>query len=372
VSFYAGRFASLLSIVLLSSTEMDAQGTGVHRLVQMEGRAPDEFLEIAALRILPGGDLLVADSKEELLYHLRPTSGERRVIGGKGSGPSEYRAAGALLALRADSTVLPDMANGRWHLIVGERIAETWPGDHPIVSRLGGRLIGADDLGRIYALRRLPSTYPAGPFHAESSVVVRFDRQAMRQDTVTRLRGRPMQPPSGAGAALMNPLAAQAFGIPMLVAEQAMVFPDGWVAVARLDPYRVDWHTPNGHTIRGDAIAVSPLQVTAAEKSAYQDRAQRDLGRPVRVSSSQPWPGVAHPIEDDALAAGPDGTVWIRLRSPGRDSTVTYQIIGRNGRLLREIAISRDSRVLGLVPGRAFVRTIDPDGLHRLEWYRLP
>lgn len=366
-----GQLVATCALVLHAFDALGAQQPPTLRLETPEGQAPHEYLEIAALRVLPNGELLVADARDERLFRFSPSTGERRPIGRKGSGPGEYLGALALVALRADTTVFPDMANGRWHLLVGERIVATWSAEHPWVARVRGGLTGADDRGHLYLRRRLSAATTIGPFRADSLALVRFSTETSREDTIVRLRSRPS---SGASsrAAQANPLAAQAFGIPMLVGEQALAYPDGWVATVRLNPYRVEWLSPSGTVVRGPSIPVQTIKVTEEEKAAFQEREQRDLGRPVRVSSSHPWPEEADPVEDAALVAAADGALWVRLRSPAKDSTVTYQVIGRDGRVRMQVVMPRDLRVLALSSGRAYVRTIDDDGYHRLEWYRIP
>jgi len=47
------------------------------------------------------------------------------------------------------------------------------------------------------------------------------------------------------------------------------LFPDGWIAIARLDPYLVEWRTPDGRTVRGTPLPSARVKVDDAEKRAY-------------------------------------------------------------------------------------------------------
>lgn len=348
-------------------------GHSVIRLEQFDGRSASDFLGISGFRQLPDGQLLIADGPAEKIVRLGAIGEDLGSIGRKGAGPNEYSSAIALFPLGADSTLFPDMANGRWHLLVGARIASTWTTEVPIVAKVRASLIGADTIGHLVVRRRLPGMYSnASGFPAESAAVIRVHRATLREDTLARLRGRPIQLPSGGGVAARNPLFSEAFGIPMLVPEQAITFLDGWVAVARLDPYRVDWYGPAGQSVRGAAIPHARVRVTAQERRAYEERLGRALSRSVRTSADHPWPTTADAFDADSHVAAPDGNVWIRLMTSATEDRTRYHVVNREGHLVAEVTLQSEATVLGFGDGRIFVRAIDSDGAHVLMWSAWP
>jgi hypothetical protein len=48
--------------------------------------------------------------------------------------------------------------------------------------------------------------------------------------------------------------------------EQAVMFADGWIGIARRDPYRVEWRAQDGQWLRGPAIPVPVVRVDEPEK----------------------------------------------------------------------------------------------------------
>lgn len=367
------RLTTLVSLAVLAGAPLaHAQQTPL-RIERFDGRSSVEFLAITGFRALSDGRVLVADAPGEQLTALDARGALLHVIGRIGSGPREYRSVDRLFGLARDSTILPDLGNGRWHLLVGAELVATWTVETPLVDRVRATLLGVDTVGGLVSRRRLRGYHAASKgFRAESAAVIRVDRRSLREDTLTLVRGRPVPGDAAAAGTPRNPLFAQAFGIPMLSSEQAIVFPDGWVAVARLDPYRVDWHPPEGEVRLGRPIPYNPVEVTPAERRAHERLLGRSLGRSVRSSPSQVWPREADAFGENALVAGPDGSLWVRLQSPAEQRISVYQIIDRRGTLVGEVHLNAETYVLGFAHGRLFASEVDEDGFHHLVWVTWP
>jgi hypothetical protein len=102
-------------------------------------------------------------------------------------------------------------------------------------------------------------------------------------------------------------------------ADEALPFADGWIAVVRMDPYRVEWRSPNGRWIRG-ALPFSVIRMDDKEKRAYMERQAAATGKPASSPGSiTDWPATVPPYRSPlVLLASPDGRVFIP-RLPSAD-----------------------------------------------------
>ncbi|MCC6929479.1 MAG: hypothetical protein IT359_10860 [Gemmatimonadaceae bacterium] len=151
---------------------------------------------------------------------------------------------------------------------------------------------------------------------------MRVARATGRVDTIARLRAAPgrierWSTPSGSTGMQVRERPALA------TSEVFAVARDGWLAVARLEPYRLDRRTPDGRWIRGEAIRDEPQRVTQADQDAFAERQTFLYGTPRRPAASYgTWPKLlppfvsfAEPIPGVAIAS-PDGFALIlRARS---------------------------------------------------------
>ncbi|HEY4320770.1 MAG TPA: hypothetical protein VGM77_06260 [Gemmatimonadales bacterium] len=122
--------------------------------------------------------------------------------------------------------------------------------------------------------------------------------------------------------------------------------PDGWLAVVRVNPYRVDWRSPSGSWTRGDSIAVPLIPMTEREKVAMM--ARNAFGpTPEPTSSIAKWPATVVPINSPQVFATPSHTVLV-LREPNADHPNSlYDEIDRSGHRLRSIELGAGERILG-------------------------
>ena len=96
--------------------------------------------------------------------------------------------------------------------------------------------------------------------------------------------------------------------------EQAILFPDGWVAVARMNSYRVDWIADRGRFQSGEPLAGSCAHPDSAAAAAF-----------VSVSPIMDAP---HP----ALFALGDGRLLVRRNESQLGAEVAYDVVDRSGR----------------------------------------
>jgi hypothetical protein len=339
----------------------------------------EEFSQVTAVRELADGRLLVADRLEGRIVLLDPVSRRVTPIGRRGRGPGEYSAVGGLYALRGDSTLLTDPTTRRWHIVSGDRIVNVPV--TPIASQFGSALGGIDSLGRVLGVVgfRVSSTVPVMRDRADSLLVLRLDRATQRVDTIARIRG---QGPQAAATSRMG-VGAPAVASPYTSEDLAVVFADGWVAVAYTSPYRVDWRMPAGRWVRGAPLPFTGRNLNDREKCAvYLQLADRAYGNcgPAMVRQ---WPGVLPPFLpwtrrgqtaplSPTVLAIPDGRLLIR-RAPSPNSTATmYDIVDRRGALVGVLALPSREAVIGFGVRSVYVLATDSDGIQSLRRHPWP
>ena len=175
-----------------------------------------------------------------------------------------------------------DGATRRWLLFSGPTIVGTLAADNPFLRAIKSQARGSDQRGNVWGLS---SSRPAideqhvksgtttlGP--ADSDYVVRANRGTGKIDTLIQVRLAVSQQTLMANAK-GELTSVNIIRPPLSVSEEAAMFLDGWVAVARLGPYRVDWISPNGRMTLGRPLPFTPIKSTKAEKAAFFERQRR-------------------------------------------------------------------------------------------------
>lgn len=357
--------------LLIVAAPLAAQEAPTITLRPATATAEREFTKITGVRELADGTVLVADQRETTLVALDFALQTARQIGRAGRGPREYDHLDKLWTLSGDSTLVPDAGNGRWLVLFGSDIVATVPPDAPAVRLAGSAFTGVDTLGGVLLQRRFGRRFQDGPLTVESLAVLRMSRRAARMDTIAKIRWRPYAAPPGAAG--MNPLVSQAFGVPLRGPEQVILFPDGWIAVARLEPYHVDWRMPSGEWRRGEPLPFSRLRVSAAEKRAYVARAASATGRgaidPERIHH---WPDHMDPFIEGALLASPDGRLVIARTPTATAPGQRYDVVDRQGRLNAVLQLQEGEHIVGFGRQSVFVVVTDQDGIQRLRRHPWP
>jgi hypothetical protein len=265
---------------------------------------------------------------------------------------------------------VPDTRNGRWLLLDNATIAATIGPDAPALKHGGRGPTGADHHGNVIVASSLGGGIAPMP-NRDSLLLLRVARATGTADTLTRMKSRPatvrVEGPADrptSVSVLMNPLS---------VGEAAALFHDRWVAVARLDPYRVDWITAEGKRVIGQPLPFERVRLDDREKTSFVERQAVRSGRAARDPSSFPeWPEYVPPFLTDALLTAPDGRLWIRRTATSSNADPPYDVIDRNGRLVARVAAGKDVQVVGF--GRNAVYTVftDDSGIQTLQRRPIP
>jgi hypothetical protein len=334
----------------------------------------EEFTRIASVRELSDGRVLIADQAEKRIVVADLRSGAVRAVGRVGRGPGEFEEPGRFFALAADSSIMQDQANTRrWMLFAGYSIVSVLPPDHPAILATRGSLQGADTRGYTLAQRSEPprrDAAAAGGAQRLGSRLLRVDRATGRLDTIANINGLTLESraTTTGGNTTIN-----TWQVVFSVPDQGVLFPDGWIAIARSDPYRVDWHPPQGSPVMGPAIPWTPVRTTQEEKQFWHDATLEDAGSDRAYDfSGMPFAEFISPFRNAAVRPLPDGTLLVfRERSraaPGND----YDIIDRSGRRLRSLHLPRNERIVGFGASSVFVVVRDDDGIERLRRHPWP
>jgi hypothetical protein len=360
------RTGILLALVLPAA--LAAQATPQLTLGRRTDLPGVEFSRITDVRELADGRLLVTDAIDKQLYVVDFAKQTSRTIGRQGAGPGEYRMPGRLLAISRDSTLLVDNAGGRWLVMVRDSFVDVVTSTDPAMA--GGRLvIGADGIGSVLTTRTARSLEAAGPnlnFQNDSSYLLRVRRKSGSIDTLVKIRARPahieVKGPSD------NPTSVSVMMNPITTGEQAVPFPDGAIAVARLDPYRVDWIIGSRHVL-GKPLPFETINVTRDEKVAVLARSMNAQGKPLAPEDVTGWPEVFPPFPASGMLAAPDGNLWIR-RAPTRNHPATdYDIVDRTGKLVGRLHLPSNEVIAGIGRASLFVIQTDSDDVQHLERY---
>ncbi|HEX7121529.1 MAG TPA: hypothetical protein VF178_04095 [Gemmatimonadaceae bacterium] len=351
------RIVRLCLAVLTLSGSAEGQDVPSVPLPPAEARLEQEFSALVAVRELRGGRVLLFDLVESRFMVADLGTGAVRDIARQGRGPREFENIVGLIALNNDSTLAVEF--GRWHVVLDDSVVATLPPDTPAIRAISLFPRGGDLLGRV-------ATRQYARRDGEAHHLALVNRASGRGDTVTRLqvgqrRGRTvvMRDPTG------KVTGRGMYAVPLDVDETFALFPDGWIAVARLDPYRVDWRSPDGRWIHGAPLPVPAVRLTEREREAY-------IARTRRWRSATDWPEFLPPFEGEAVLAGLDGFACIK-RIPTADHPETrYDVIDRQGQLRAQLVLPANQHILGFGERTVYVVTTDDDGLQFLSRHAWP
>lgn len=370
------RSASLAAVLALPSAA-EAQRPAAIALKPPSGTHPEEFTSIGAVRELADGRLIATDNREQRLLVLDFAKGTAEQVGRTGRGPNEYSMVSYLYPIAGDSSLLPDLMGGRWLLLAGARIVVTVPPDDPAVKATGRFAFGADALGRVLERREPPRADGRTDTDARDSTSINLiNRATGRSETVAKLRNPPRRIEIDRNAEGTITSSSNMVRGVLASDEQAMLFADGWLAVARTDPFRVEWRSPTGAWTRGAALPVPRIKIDPRERAAYLERNKANFtaantppGMPVRqppAASEFPEFIPAFPL-GSALTAGPAGTLLVRRSKSAAYAGSHFFVVDRSAKLLGEISLPANETIVGAGANTLYIAVKDEDDVMRLR-----
>lgn len=329
-------------ILSLIPAVADAQ-TNVIRLGPPDSLA-EPFTRIVALRELSDQRVLIADRREKRLAVVSFGGLPTRTIGKLGNGFGEYLAVGPLLAMDADSTAMIDASAGQWMLLKGsEPVSMASPAS--LLRRAAPFPFGVSPT-HVYGFT-LPSSGLGATAH-DTMALIRVSRQTNSVDTITRLAAPSAK--QTVDTAPNQKLIVKHISIPTTtMGEQATLFDDGWIALARLNPYRVDWIDPSRAVHYGKPLSASG-------------------------DSTPPFTALAATLSDlsPALFKGPSGELLIRRIPTATNPEQRYDVIDRYGNLSAQIAMPPRETLIGVGAAHLYTLRTGEDGKEQLRRYAWP
>jgi hypothetical protein len=372
------RSVCVATVLLLGPTwACDAQSpSGVRGPLVPDAVASEGFTDVAGLRELPDGRVLLVDPQERRIVLLGPDLALDIEIGRQGQGPGEFLLPHRLFPLRADTTAVVDRQNGRILLLAGAS-----PLPRPI-----GPGVGADcrnptpvRLGSIEASDGSGNLY----FTLTSPQAVRVLRWvpgscADTAEPVAEIPG-PGGQDVGGGIILGGEPP------PPLGPERAWaVDPAGRVAVVHPDPFQVEFTLPDGRRLSGPVIEYDPVPLTEGHREAWrQARARPQLitqvargggsslaYRPGPTSEPANWLRTLPPFPAGGAHFAPDGTLWIQ-RWVEADAGTTFDLVNRDGQVVDRVLLPPGRRLVAFGEGRLYAVFRDEVDLEYVERYPL-
>lgn len=376
----ARSVGALCTGVGLLVAPLDAQPLRRLSLGAATGTLPEEFTAITSVRELRDGRVLITDGREQRLVVADFRTGRVEQVGRKGGGPGEYGMVGRVYPLAGDSSIMPDPSARRWLLLDGAQIVGQHSADHPAVLAAQGFMADSDVLGRVLS-RRMPDRRDGVTITdaRDSSVLVLVARGTGRADTVARVRNAERRFEIERNADGRITRTSMMMAGPLRTEEQAVLFADGWLAVARLEPFRVDWRAPDGTWTRGAALPVPPIRVDARERAAFLERNASANAQPAipGLPPSQPpsasdFPATVPPFPIGAVSQGPAGRLLIRRHRSADVGPSHYLVIDRRGALLGELILPANETIVGAGERTVYVVAKDEDDIQRLRRHAWP
>lgn len=358
--------------------------------LELDAAYPEPLSFLASVRELPDGRLLAADPLSLVLLRMDLDAGVADTLGRVGEGPGEYRQPDQVFPLPGDSTLLVDLGNARFTIIgpdgsFRDGMSMTVPREDGSPSFLLPRAV--DHQGRLYFV----ASTALGQRPSDSAVVVRYDRETTRTDTVARLwRPETRVQRSGGDVRVTQTM--------MEARDDWAAGLDGRVAVIRATEYAVEWYLPDGTVVKGPQNRFEALPISHADKEALLEETQGG-GLMVMVTRSSSgesstqmsrgggpgglfpsladfeWAETFPPFRPERSRVSPAGEVWVQRWLP-TDRPQRMDVFDPAGVLTGSVQMPPDSRLIGFGTGPgggevAYLVRHDDLGLQWLERYRV-
>ena len=362
-------------ILLLAARGISQPSLAETRLAIPEAEFPIGYSDLRSIRELPGNKAIILDRCEPLLRLIDFSTGQEKTIGRSGSGPTEYRSAGFLLPLPADSSIVGDYRNRRFLVIdpAGNPVRVLPPPQETMLRSRQGYIwsqfspTGYDAQGHLYARGSGTSVGPQGFVRADSAAIERWDHRSSRRDTVAfveTLRGR-------------EPIVPLAPLKPYAPAVSWAVSPEGRIARVHPGEYRVEFIEPSGKTVRGEPNRFDRVRLSEAHKDQWRKTVEGSCPRLIpsvpegsgpimRAPISNEWPIEIPPFLADAAVFDPNGVLWVR-RELDAKAPPTYDLIDRNGKVFHRVLLASGGRLLGFGKGVVYTVRHDNDDLQYIQ-----
>jgi hypothetical protein len=247
--------------------------------------------------------------------------------------------------LSGDTSLLTGIGTTNWVFLVGTRPVGMLPASNPVVAA-ASTLHGADLHGHVLVLGRLA--------RHDSLPIILVSRTAATQDTIGWLSYGPHAMTDG-----------------YIVDEQTRLALDGWTAVLRKAPYRVDWRSPDGRWTLGAPIPVAVVQVDDREKAVVMTRrAMGGTPQPPEIVTN--WPAAVPPFTTFRSMVTLDGKLIVRRTATADHPEGRYDIIDHHGAVERQVTMPANEHIVGFGANSVYVAVDAKDGAQVIQRHPWP
>ena len=366
-------FAALALALALDSQPAAGQQA---RLLSAPTEFAGEFSSIRGLRALPDGRLVVTDNKEKQIRLLDFAKGTSKTLARLGEGPQEYKAVGTVQRDTGGGVVVYDPQQKRFLPVTANGAVQDVkaiphaPKAMTLVMGDGPDMFTMDTIGNTFTTEGGTPTSPRA-----TRAIIR--EGASGRTTLTELRlpeSRRFE--GGQGISMTR-------AVSFSLRDYWAVAADGWVAVIRASPYRVEWYPPTGQVVKGPALAYEPLPVTEQDKKTVREETARLMssggptaminGKAVRPPVAEPdFADTKPPVTGRVALIDEQGRLWIERSQPASAATSLLDVVDRTGAVINRFALPAGSRLIGFDRTSAYAVRTDGDDLVHLQRFRLP
>ena len=361
-----------------------AQQPATIKLQPPDARLETGFTGITSIRELSDGRILVTDPRDLQLVVADLKTGDVKQVSRRGGGPGEYGMAGLVHAIAGDSSLMSDFMQRRVLLFDKDKVVETVAADNPIIKSIRGVVRFADRLGNVYSTRS--PERPDGEYATsakDSSVVFRVHRVSGKVDTLAKMLDRPTVHTiqrNAKGEVSMSSSRPRR----LRVGEQFLPHPDGSLAVVRINPFRVDWRSPEGRWTPGAPLPVPVIRMSDQEKRASLARTAASQAASPSSAQIPPemlkqmqfpdddWPEVMPPYMQGEMTFTPEGHILLRRQPSANLPGVAYYAVDRRGVLVGIIEMKDNERIFGYGARSLYVIESDADDLKFIRRHPWP
>ncbi len=358
VGFSMGwRLITSMGLVLcMVAGRLPAQEITVATLKPPAASLREVFVNVGSIRELADGRVLIADAQDRRFV---VADFARNRVADIPSGTREGELPDGLglrvWALGGDSSVITDARIGWFGILEGTRLVDAFKMSDGVTNRPPVDRVGS----YLSIIRTGPWTEQT--HHPDS--VGRLLHCGRTIDTLTTmLVSRVIEVGDPPGTRID----------PYEVAERATMASDGWVAVVRVAPYRIDWWSPTSGWHEGKPIDVPAVPLVGAELAAKKERPVTRDPRWVheypadvpRFSTRGRLPTNEYHRPD--VLATPDSLVLVRITPTLAYPGTRYDVIDRQGVLRHTLVLPVNEWIVGFGGGTVYVVQQKSRGEHRL------
>ncbi len=373
-------FLGLVIALVIAPIPTRLNGQSVTRLALANASTEFEFQRLNSAVELSDGSLVFTDLRDQKIYKTRFDGSAPSTLLRKGSGPGEFQGVGLVYALSGDSILFVDSFHGRWTLLYRDRVVGTISESREFNQKVLGQTLGVSRTGSVLGLRARAWNGPGPRLKdlADTLDLLLGDIRTSTVNAVGQVAG-----PGTRGYVIQRQASKNVVGMimaknPLASADEGVLMPDGWIAVARNAPYRVDFRSPNGTWKRGPILEAAGPKLTREDQCAAI-RMVRGTKVACEPESYPGWPTTLPPfgmrwslMPAPIILGDPQGRVLVSRLGRSGSKTRRYDLVDRSGARIKSIEVEANQQVLAIGQASIYLTEIGEDDLVRITRHPWP